>query len=247
MVDSNLPKQSPSFLSFIKRVLQAHWATLLLLLVGIGLPLLAFQSLAVVVLQEQGGFAWDDSILLSIHRTATPLFDQVATTVTKIGGFHGITLLTTILGVILLIRKRWRSLLYLVLTLSGSGLLNSIAKTALHRVRPQLWQQLDPNLGFAFPSGHAMGSMTLVMALIILTWGTSGSWLVILGGSSFVVTIAWTRLYLGVHFPSDILAGWLAAIAWSIGVGLVIRPHLSRPNAVDEVEATPEELSHSSN
>ncbi|MBD1843459.1 phosphatase PAP2 family protein [Cyanobacteria bacterium FACHB-63] len=245
MVDFNLRNQSPSFLKFIKRVLQAHWVTLLLFLVGIGLPLLAFQSLAVVVLQEQGGFAWDNAILLAIHTIAMPLLDQIAKTVTKTGGFHGITLLTTFVGLILLVRKRWRSLLYLVLTLSGSGMLNRVAKTALHRVRPHLWEQLEPKLGFAFPSGHAMGSMTLVMALIILTWGTRWSWSVILGGSAFVMTIAWTRLYLGVHFPSDILAGWLAAIAWSIGVNLIIRPHMSRTNAVDEVEATPEELSHS--
>jgi undecaprenyl-diphosphatase len=244
MVDSNLPNQSPSFLGFLKRVLQAHWSSLLLLLIGICLPLLGFQALAMVILRDQGGFAWDDSILLAIHATATPLLDKIARTVTSTGGFHGITLLTTTVGLTLLVRKRWRSLLYLVITLGGSGLLNVVAKTALHRVRPQLWEQLTPKLGFAFPSGHAMGSMSLVMALVILTWGSRWSWLVGLGGTGFVVTIAWTRLYLGVHFPSDILAGWLAAIAWSIGVSLVIRPHLTRPDAIDEVKATPEELSH---
>jgi undecaprenyl-diphosphatase len=79
-----------------------------------------------------------------------------------------------------------------------------------------------------------MSSMTLVAVLVILTWGTRWCWLVLITGSLFVVAIAWTRLYLGVHFPSDILAGWLVSIAWSIGVSLILRPHFTKVIAADE-------------
>ena len=66
--------------------------------------------------------------------------------------------------------------------------------------------------------------MTLVAALVILTWGSRWQWLVVIIGSVFVLAIAWTRLYLGVHYPSDILASWTASVAWAVGVSLLIKP-----------------------
>jgi undecaprenyl-diphosphatase len=98
----------------------------------------------------------------------------------------------------------------------------------MHRVRPHLWISKAPELDYAFPSGHAMTSMTLVAILVILTWYHPWRWLVITIGSLYLLSIAWTRLYLGVHFPSDILAGWMVALAWAIGVSLIIKPNLHR-------------------
>jgi undecaprenyl-diphosphatase len=76
--------------------------------------------------------------------------------------------------------------------------------------------------------------MSFVATLIVLSWGTRWRLPVLIFGSLFVGGIAWTRLYLGVHFPSDILAGWMISIAWVIGVSLVIRPNFIKPTAVDE-------------
>lgn len=226
--------------------MQAHWGTLLLLLIGVILPLFLFEQLAIVIWQNTGGFAWDEQILLKIHATESPQLTQVAKTLTRFGGFKGGLLLDAGVSLVLLLYRRWRSLIYFLLTVIGSGFINRTAKEFLHRVRPHLWESAAPQLDFAFPSGHATTSMTLVAALVILTWGSRWCWLVALSGGSFVITIAWTRLYLGVHFPTDILAGWLVSLAWAIGVSLVIRPHLTQPNAIDEVEPTLEEISHSS-
>jgi undecaprenyl-diphosphatase len=85
-----------------------------------------------------------------------------------------------------------------------------------------------------------MMSMTLVATLVILTWGSVWCWVVLIVGSLFVLAIAWTRLYLGVHFPSDILAGWMVSIAWAIGVSLIIRPHLTKLSIVSETPAAEE-------
>jgi membrane-associated phospholipid phosphatase len=95
----------------------------------------------------------------------------------------------------------------------------------MHRVRPHLWESKAPELDFAFPSGHSMTSMTLFIVLLILAWKTKWRLPVLILGSLYVLTIAWTRLYLGVHFPSDILAGWMVSFAWAMGVYLLIRPH----------------------
>lgn len=184
-----------------------------------------FGELAEDVWENQGGFPWDVPILLSIHTTAQPQLDTLASILTKFGVFWGVFPIAILMALILLIQRKWRSLAYLIPTLLGSIVINRTAKVLLHRVRPHLWESPAPELDYGFPSGHAMSSMTLVAALVILAWGTRWFWLVVMIGSLFVLVIAWTRLYLGVHYPSDILAGWMASIAWAVGVSLLIKPH----------------------
>lgn len=228
---------------FALRILQAHGRSLVLLFLGVVLPLFVFEQLALSIWQTQANFPWDEPILLKIHATSNPQLTQFAATLTRLGGFKGGVVLGTIASLVLLALRRWRSLIYFILTVVGSGTINRIAKLALHRVRPQLWDAISPELTFSFPSGHATTSMTLVAALVMLTWGSGWGWFVGVVGSSFVLAIAWTRLYLGVHYPSDILAGWLVSLAWAIGVSLIIRPRLTQPNAIAETVPTPEEVS----
>ncbi|MDX2240635.1 MAG: phosphatase PAP2 family protein [Leptolyngbyaceae cyanobacterium bins.302] len=85
-------------------------------------------------------------------------------------------------------------------------------------------------MSYVFPSGHAMASASFVMVLIVLAWNTRWRWLVLVGGSLFVLAIGWTRIYLGMHYPSDVVAGWLLEIAWSFAVLLVIRLFNLTPN-----------------
>lgn len=130
-------------------------------------------------------------------------------------------------------RQQRRSLLYLVVTLLGSAAINLYAKTFWHRMRPHLWDSSFPPLtDFSFPSGHAMSSMVMAAVLITLCWHTRWRWLVVASGSVYVLGIGWSRLYLGVHYPSDILAGWMIAIAWTMSMNLLINPctsHAARP------------------
>ncbi len=150
------------------------------------------------------------------------------------------------IAIILWQKRWWRSLTYVFSTALGSAIINRTAKEFMHRVRPQLWVSDAPEFDYAFPSGHAMTSMTLVIVVLILSRGYPWRWLILLFGSLYLLAIAWTRLYLGVHFPSDILAGWMVAIAWAIGVSLIIKPHLNLANpiiadeTVDEAALLPE-------
>jgi undecaprenyl-diphosphatase len=241
MSDLNFWKQPHSFLQFLRQILLARWQLLLLLAIGVCLPLLIFEQLAVVIWQNPDGFSWDAAILLAIHATAQPNLDRIATTLTKFGVFRGVFPAAVVVSLVLLSQQRWRSLTYWLLTLNGSIVINRTLKFWLHRVRPSLWDT-PPELEFAFPSGHAMSSMTFVAALLLLTWGSRWSVWVASLGSAFVVAIGWTRLYLGVHFPSDILAGWLIAIAWAIGVSLIIQPRFT-PLPTLAVDTPPEETS----
>jgi membrane-associated phospholipid phosphatase len=241
MSDSNFWRQSSSLLEFLKKLLSVHWRSLLLLLVGVFLPLLVFEQLAIVIWENQGGFPWDNVLLLAIHTTAQPHLDQLAEALTDFGTYLGVFPASITIALVLLSSRQWRSLIYFLTAQLGSSLISMTAKILLHRIRPGLWESAYPlPSDFAFPSGHAMSSMTLIVALIVLTWGSRWCWLVSGLGGLFVITIAWTRLYLGVHFPSDILAGWMVSIAWAIGTSLVIRPGLAKQKTLTMTESLSE-------
>lgn len=246
MFTSNLWQLLQSFLSFLKQLFVTRWRSLLVLLIGVYLPLQVFGLLAVEVWENEGGFPWDMPILMAIHETARVQLDIFAVTLTKFGSIVIVYPFVAAIALVLLFYKRWRSLTYLLIVVLGSTLINRTTKELMHRVRPHLWESsYPPELSYAFPSGHAMTSMALVAALVILTWGSFWRLPILIIGSLFVLAIAWTRLYLGVHFPSDILAGWMVSIAWAIGVSLLIKPHLTKASAVNDDEPNDTELSAS--
>jgi len=223
MFNARLWQLLQSFFRFVQQLLMTHWRSLLVLLLGVFLPLQVFGELAEDVWENEGGFPWDVPVLLAVHSTANPQLDVVVTMLTKLGVFWGVFPIATVTALLLFNRRRWRSLTYLIVTLLGSIIINRTAKVLLHRVRPHLWESPAPEFDYGFPSGHAMSSMTLVAVLVILTWGSRWRWLVLIVGTIFVLVIGWTRLYLGVHYPSDILAGWMVSVGWAVGVSLIIR------------------------
>jgi membrane-associated phospholipid phosphatase len=226
-------KESQSPLAFLKNLLIARWRSLLLLLIGVYLPLQVFEILTVKIWQNQAGFPWDVPILLAVHSTANPQLDILAVTLAIIGlPWIAIPILGAI-AIILLLQKRWRSLAYLLTTSVGSVIISRTAKELMHRVRPQLWQSIAPESSFAFPSAHAMTSVTLVAILLSLSCASSWRWLVLTFGSLYTIAIAWCRLYLGVHFPSDIIAGWMVTLGWAIGVSIIIKPYTTKVKPVD--------------
>ena len=108
-------------------------------------------------------------------------------------------------------------------------MLNLAAKHYFARARPDLWLSLAPETTFSFPSGHAMGSMTLAAVVTALAWNTRWRWPACLAAIAFALLVGMSRVYLGVHFPSDILAGWSAALAWTAGVYAVVFRGALRP------------------
>ncbi|MBD2534242.1 phosphatase PAP2 family protein [Nostoc flagelliforme FACHB-838] len=246
---NNENQQTPKLRSpigFVQNLLITYWRSLLLLFVGIYLPLQIFGLLALEVRYNEGGFPWDLPILVTVHSLAQPQLDVFATIVTKLGSFRTVLPVLSAITLILLVQRRWRSLTYLLITAAGSATINRTAKEFWHRVRPDLWTSVAPEFDYSFPSGHAMTSMTLITLLVVLTWGSIWCWLTVILGSVYLLAIGWTRLYLGVHFPSDIIAGWMVAIAWAIGVSFIIRPlsqsaNITSEKLVSETKLLPEE------
>ncbi len=140
------------------------------------------------------------------------------TVMTIIGGPVSVALIVAVIGVILAIRRHWRWLIYLLVTAGGGSLLNLELKRYFARARPDVAEMLRRANGYSFPSGHAMGSAVVFGALAYLAFRAIRSWPAKTAVMAFLYTllaaIALSRVYLGVHWVSDVLAGVTAGTVW---------------------------------
>jgi membrane-associated phospholipid phosphatase len=197
--------------------LRRHGLSLLLVFVGIMLPLAGFGALA-HELREGEGFFFDRPLLEFANAIAHDGFDRFFVAAAALGYLWGVVPFDIVLVAVLVAKRRVREGLFAAFAIVGSALLNLAAKPVFARERPSLWESIAPEDNYSFPSGHAMGSMTLACVLVLLCWRTRWRWPVVAATGVFVVMVGLSRIYLGVHYPSDILAGWAAAIAWTFGV-----------------------------
>lgn len=171
---------------------------------------------------------WDLAVLRWIHAHATPERDRAVEWITDLGTWLGVVPITVALVLYLLARRRSAQALFVLLSMVGSWALNDAAKAFYGRERPALWNSATRQMWFGFPSGHAMSSMALGTVLTILAWRTPARWPVLAGSALLVLVVSASRLYLGVHYPSDVLAAWLASLAWVVGLRLVLLPRAHR-------------------
>ncbi len=146
-----------------------------------------------------------------------PAVARVAELVTWLGNPLVVTAVVAVVGVLLLVRDRRRLAVYLVVTAAGGALLNTAVKMLVERSRPAAADQLVVAHGFSFPSGHAAASVyaygTLAVVCVLALPGRVGRWLAV-ACLVLVPLIGVSRVVLGVHWTSDVLAGWSLALAW---------------------------------
>jgi undecaprenyl-diphosphatase len=115
--------------------------------------------------------------------------------------------------------KHRSELVLLIGVVIGSALLNFVLKIIFHRARPTINRLIEES-GFSFPSGHSMAAFTLYGILTFLLWKHISSYrgrgLLIIISVVMIIMIGISRIYLGVHYPSDVLGGFLASSTWLI-------------------------------
>jgi len=208
---------------------QHHW-NITFLFVGILLPLVLFGVLADEI-HEGESFSWDTSVLQFIRLHATPFWDWIFITAERTGGVITVPfLIAVILGLRFL--KRAENSTYFAFAVVGAYVLNVLSKIFFQRERPSLWTSPLPESNYSFPSGHAMVSMAVAAAFIELAWSTKWRWPVVALGIGNTLAIGFSRLYLGVHYPSDVLAGWSAGLIWACGLYWILKRGRRQPVAV---------------
>ena len=148
------------------------------------------------------------------YASATSFFDVMST----IGGPVGVAAIGVIVLIVLLVRKRFRWAAYLAITALGGGALDWELKRYFARARPAAAQMLMHATGYSFPSGHAMGSTVMFSALAYLVLRARIRWrwkaAAIALATTLVIGVALSRVYLGVHWISDVGAGITAGLLW---------------------------------
>lgn len=146
-------------------------------------------------------------------------FEKALAEITALGGYTILVILfATVLATLLLNGER-RAALFLALTVGGGALVSSGLKALFHRPRPDLVDHLDQTFTSSFPSAHAMVSTLayLTLATVGIRFLRRHETRVFLLAMAVLLAFAIgaSRVYLGVHWPSDVLAGWLAGAAWA--------------------------------
>lgn len=199
---------------------KAHWVpyagAIALLFMGVVLPLILFGMFADEVMEKEA-FFFDQPVLMFFHAHATPFLDKLMYCATTAGSVMVLIPVNCIVFAWLIKQGRRPDAVFLVVAVIGAEVLNYAAKHFFGRVRPSLWISRVHELTFSFPSGHAMASMATVAALCMLSLTTGRRRLAIVVGSLFVALVGVSRVYFGVHYPSDVLAGWAASFAWVFG------------------------------
>jgi undecaprenyl-diphosphatase len=210
-----------------------------LLLIGVVLPLAVFASLA-FGLHAAARFSYDDPALLWTHAWAGPGMDRFFLWTSHLGFAYGVLPFDILFVLALLLARRWREGVYAFAALGGSIWLNGALKGAFARPRPDLWEPMLHYPGYSFPSGHAMATMTLAWVLGLLAWRTRWRWPVLALMSAFTALVGLSRLYMGVHFPSDVLAGWAAGAACAVACFFAVFGRHRHPwERTTMVEASP--------
>lgn len=202
-----------SIWSFLKLLWRDHRKLLLGLLLGFIGPWLVFIKVSQEV-WEGDGFPLDQAILELLHRLSSPNQDAVALWMSRAGGTLWTPLVAVALLLGLLLARQRRAALFFLWSVGGAGVLNLFAKLLLARARPTLWASIAPEASYSFPSGHAMAATALALTLGILLWPTRARWAAVVVGACWALLMGWSRVYLGVHFPSDVLAGWVGSVGW---------------------------------
>lgn len=233
---------SEIFFTLLKRI---ETRTLLLVL-GAAAGVWAFLNVAGEMAEGETE-AFDRWILLALRNPADlndPLgpraFEEAMRDVTALGGFTVLTIVTVVGAVAFLIHGRRRHALVLVGAVLLAQLTSEVVKVIYDRPRPDLVSHGSYVYSGSFPSGHSMLSAATYLTLAMLIASTEpkrGAKRMVFGlAFALMIAVGFSRVYLGVHWPSDVLAGWSLGAAWSLAAWIVLlrfepRPELTQPRA----------------
>jgi undecaprenyl-diphosphatase len=165
---------------------------------------------------------FDDTVRLFVHGHSSARLTSVMRFLSAVGSPLVVSLIAMGACVSLWIAGHPRRAILIAVTAGGGSFLMWVLKTAFHRHRPEPFFDIRLPASYSFPSGHAMLSFCLCLSAAALFSANQKSrlvraviWIFWVGLSG---AIGYSRIYLGVHYPSDVLAGYLAALVWSLAV-----------------------------
>lgn len=210
---------------------EAAEISVVLALIGVAAGLLMFALVADEVIEGET-HAFDEAILLAFRAPGDPAdpigprwLEMAVMDITSLGSSTVLTLVTLAAIGFLIVDRKPSKALFVFLAVVGGVLLSFLLKIGFDRPRPDLVAHLVDVHTLSFPSGHAMGSAVTYLTLGVLIVRTDYPKRVkayVLGVAvGLTMLIGLSRIYLGVHWPTDVLAGWCAGASWALICWLV--------------------------
>ena len=165
---------------------------------------------------DKEAFAFDKVILLWVHSFANPSLDRIMHTITRLNDPDIVSVIAGV-GLLLLIWKKcYPEAKIFCVNCAGGVILSYGLKSVFGKTRPDLWESAIKEVSFSYPSGHALGSTVLYgfLAYLFATRFSQLAWLIYLMAVSLIGAIGLSRLYLGVHWPTDIIGGYGIGFLW---------------------------------
>jgi len=162
---------------------------------------------------------FDLTLLDWLHAHATPTGYAVFNAISALGSPVTLTILALAVGLVLAAGRQWVLLGGWLAAFAGGGLLDGVLKLVIRRPRPPYADAFLQHFSWSFPSGHAMGSLIgygMLAYVLVLLWihRRRAQIIVVLGAALLIVAIGLSRLYLGVHYFSDVVGGYAAGLLW---------------------------------
>jgi undecaprenyl-diphosphatase len=142
-----------------------------------------------------------------------------------VGGTTGIAALALLMAAYFSFRGAPWAAILTVASPVGAGMVETALKLTFHRARPHLWAVHGSPATYSFPSGHAAISLAFFAAVTLLAWRFGGSRLGVVMAAlcvPLVLGIGLSRVYLGVHWPTDVLGGYAVGLAWVCTLSLIL-------------------------
>lgn len=192
-----------------------------------GLAVWAFAGLLEEVLDNASLVRWDIAANAWLHDHATMTGLRIFHAITLVGS-PGVWLVTALFALWLLWRRERFLFWAWIVSNAGGGLLQLLLKATVHRNRPQYAAGYLHGQSYSFPSGHTM-SATITWSLMVVCAGLALGWrgrrraMLYVASTTLILAIGFSRLYLGVHYPSDVVGGLAAGTAWVVLCTTAIR------------------------
>jgi undecaprenyl-diphosphatase len=180
-----------------------------------------------VVTMDGSMASFDETVRTHVHASAAPWLTTSVEMVTWLGAWSVLALFSGVSAAILLHAGRSRDAKLLLFTMAGAVVLENALKFSLQRPRPPPFFGTDPTT-YSFPSGHALFSLCFYGVLATFLGRMGARTIVWPAMFVLVAAIGGTRIYLGVHYPTDVVAGYLVATAWLCTVLAVNRMMLTK-------------------
>jgi membrane-associated phospholipid phosphatase len=182
--------------------------------------LLPFQNSTATLAVENLFWTADHGIAVWFHERLSPTFITVLHAFTDFGSSEWIGLVLFALVLFFVWKRSWPSLVTLIIAVPGGMLLNEWVKVLVHRQRPFVQGQFVDWSGYSFASGHTIGATLLygqlLLFLLPLLKGRHLRIVCVFGAASLVVLVGFSRIALGAHFLTDVLAAIIFGMVWLI-------------------------------